>query len=166
MLNRRAVNRHLRCPLCRAVGLKSDISYVDVRAPEKEAALLKKEEEAKRIKVQGSLSTKVEGVVRLMLRIKQANQNAKVLIFSTWVDVLDVIGDAFAQNGITYRALYQHSKFQTNLSSFRRNAQISALLLPISSGANGLNLVEAEHVMLVEPILNPAAEMQVNYILE
>lgn len=32
--------------------------------------------------------------------------------------------------------------------------------MPISSGANGLNLVEARHVILVEPILNPAAEVQ------
>ena len=34
------------------------------------------------------------------------------------------------------------------------------LLLPISSGANGLNLIEASHVLLIEPILNPAQELQ------
>ncbi|KAK7076401.1 hypothetical protein SK128_024787 [Halocaridina rubra] len=54
----------------------------------------------------------MEGVVRLMLKIKHSDPEAKVLVFSTWNDVLDVIGDAFAQNGITYRALHQHSKFQ------------------------------------------------------
>ena len=32
--------------------------------------------------------------------------------------------------------------------------------MPLSLGANGLNLVEACHVVLVEPILNPAAEVQ------
>lgn len=34
------------------------------------------------------------------------------------------------------------------------------LLLLIQHGANGLNLLEAQHVMLVEPLLNPAAEAQ------
>nr|TKS18304.1 hypothetical protein D5086_0000004810 [Populus alba] len=29
-----------------------------------------------------------------------------------------------------------------------------------SCGANGLNLLEAQHVVLVEPLLNPAAEAQ------
>lgn len=33
-------------------------------------------------------------------------------------------------------------------------------MLPISSGANGLNLIQARHVVLVEPILNPGAEVQ------
>ena len=34
------------------------------------------------------------------------------------------------------------------------------LLLPINQGANGLNLVEAQHVIMIEPLLNPAAEAQ------
>lgn len=32
--------------------------------------------------------------------------------------------------------------------------------MPISRGANGLNLVEASHVLLMEPLLNPAQELQ------
>lgn len=34
------------------------------------------------------------------------------------------------------------------------------LLLLIQHGGNGLNLLEAKHVVLVEPLLNPAAEAQ------
>ena len=32
--------------------------------------------------------------------------------------------------------------------------------MPLKSGANGLNLIEANHVLLVEPILNPSNELQ------
>jgi E3 ubiquitin-protein ligase SHPRH len=37
---------------------------------------------------------------------------------------------------------------------------VQVLLILIQHGANGLNLLEAQHVVLVEPLLNPAAEAQ------
>ena len=37
---------------------------------------------------------------------------------------------------------------------------MTALLLPLKNGANGLNVTEASHVLLCEPILNPGAEAQ------
>ena len=49
---------------------------------------------------------------------------------------------------------------QENLQQFKYEENIQALLLPIHSGANGLNLTEATHVFLIEPILNPAQELQ------
>ena len=49
---------------------------------------------------------------------------------------------------------------QDNLAAFKQQASIPVLLLPVHSGANGLNLIEATHVLLVEPILNPAQELQ------
>jgi len=49
---------------------------------------------------------------------------------------------------------------QENLQSFKAERDLSVLLLPIHSGANGLNLIEATHVLLVEPVLNSAQELQ------
>lgn len=49
---------------------------------------------------------------------------------------------------------------QENLSSFKYNEKINILLLPLHTGSNGLNIIEATHVLLVEPILNPAHELQ------
>ena len=37
---------------------------------------------------------------------------------------------------------------------------MQALLIPIQSGSKGLNLIEATHVLLVEPIFNLASEAQ------
>lgn len=33
-------------------------------------------------------------------------------------------------------------------------------MMLVQHGANGLNLLEAQHVILIEPLLNPAAEAQ------
>lgn len=60
-------------------------------------------------------------------------------------------------------------KSQTAISKFKRTEKevqqkeaksIQVLLLLVQHGANGLNLLEAQHVILVEPLLNPAAEAQ------
>lgn len=50
--------------------------------------------------------------------------------------------------------------FQENLSAFKYEEKINILLLPLHTGSNGLNIIEATHVLLVEPILNPAHELQ------
>ena len=50
--------------------------------------------------------------------------------------------------------------FQMSLLNFKTNPAVPVLLLPVHSGANGLNLIEAAHVLLVEPVLNTAQELQ------
>ena len=37
---------------------------------------------------------------------------------------------------------------------------VGVLLLPLQTGSNGLNIIEATHVLLVEPALNSAHELQ------
>ena len=46
------------------------------------------------------------------------------------------------------------------LNSFKMDRSIPVLLLPIKSAGNGLNLVEATHVMMIEPMLNIGMERQ------
>merc|ERR1712106_595731 len=103
--------------MCRQPTKTKEISYVDTKA---------KVEEEEFVKIQGSLSTKMEGVVRVMLRIKAADPEAKILIFSTWNDVLEVIADALTQNGIIYRSLHDRQKFQEHLAAFKSKAEITA----------------------------------------
>lgn len=45
---------------------------------------------------------KIEAVVRRILWIKSQDPNEKVLVFSSWNDVLDVLEHAFTANDITY----------------------------------------------------------------
>jgi SNF2 family DNA or RNA helicase len=45
---------------------------------------------------------KIEAVTRRILWIKHTDPKAKVLVFSSWNDVLDVLEHAFTTNDITY----------------------------------------------------------------
>merc|ERR1712130_915885 len=115
--------------------------------------------------VRGSHSTKVEAVVKSLIKIRNEDGEAKSLVFSTWTDVLDILGAALDENNIPYASLHNsgattQGNFKRNLQKFKNREDVKVLLMPISRGANGLNLVEASHVLLMEPLLNPAQELQ------
>ena len=46
------------------------------------------------------------------------------------------------------------------LEKFRTDQSIRALLLPVSAGANGINLTEATHVFFANPLLSAEEEAQ------
>jgi E3 ubiquitin-protein ligase SHPRH len=115
-------------------------------------------------------------VTRRILRITSTDGAAKILVFSSWNDVLDVLEHSLAANNISYVRMKGGRKSQTALAQFKGLASsisgekakksfskmqpAQVLLMLIQHGANGLNLLEAQHVILVEPLLNPAAEAQ------
>ncbi|KAI8498455.1 hypothetical protein Bbelb_236570 [Branchiostoma belcheri] len=139
----------IRCAICRQLTATRDISYVSTEAKEQED-----------VDVKGSHSTKVEAVVRTLKLIRQNDPAAKSLVFSTWQDVLDVVATALRENNMEYRAINGIHRFQENLTDFKYDGRIGVLLLPLHTGSHGLNIIEATHVLLVEPIINPAQEAQ------
>ncbi|KAH9702953.1 RING-finger DEAD-like helicase PHD and SNF2 domain-containing protein [Citrus sinensis] len=175
-------NEWVMCPTCRQRTDIGNIAYADDRQDKSCNSDMphgvqdcEKGEES--FTVQGSYGTKIEAVTRRILWIKSTNPKAKILVFSSWNDVLDVLEHAFIANNITCIKMKGGRKSQVAISKFtaqKRSAErtdkthaqqpepkpIQVLLLLIQHGANGLNLLEAQHVVLVEPLLNPAAEAQ------
>ncbi|KAM3675288.1 E3 ubiquitin-protein ligase SHPRH [Ammospiza maritima maritima] len=141
----------IKCAICRQTTSHKEISYVFT------AEAANQEDD---IPVKGSHSTKVEAVVRTLKKIQFKDPGAKSLVFSTWQDVLDIISKALYDNNMVFSQINGISKFQENLSAFKYDPNINILLLPLHTGSNGLNIIEATHVLLVEPILNPAHELQ------
>ncbi|KAM9382695.1 E3 ubiquitin-protein ligase SHPRH isoform 2-T2 [Phaethornis superciliosus] len=141
----------IKCAICRQTTSHKEISYVFT------AETANQDDD---IPVKGSHSTKVEAVVRTLKKIQFKDPGAKSLVFSTWQDVLDIISKALYDNNMIFSQINGISKFQENLSAFKYDPNINILLLPLHTGSNGLNIIEATHVLLVEPILNPAHELQ------
>ncbi|XP_031278860.1 E3 ubiquitin-protein ligase SHPRH [Pistacia vera] len=175
-------NKWVMCPTCRQHTDIGNIAFADDRQNKSsDSAMLNgvqgHEICEESLTVQGSYGTKIEAVTRRILWIKSTDPKAKVLVFSSWNDVLDVLEHAFTTNNITCIRMKGGRKSQVAITKFRgqkssvegtskRHVQqpelksIQVLLLLIQHGANGLNLLEAQHVVLVEPLLNPAAEAQ------
>ncbi|QNN43193.1 DEAD/DEAH box helicase [Pedobacter roseus] len=97
----------------------------------------------------------------LMEQIESKAGNHKILVFSQFVTMLDLIKKQLQNRGIRYEYLTgQTRKREEVVTSFQQNADIPVFLISLKAGGTGLNLTEADYVYLVDPWWNPAVENQ------
>ncbi|MFC3559744.1 DEAD/DEAH box helicase [Pedobacter jamesrossensis] len=97
----------------------------------------------------------------LIEQIENKAANHKILIFSQFVTMLDLIKKQLEIKGIRYEYLTgQSRKREEIVQSFQDNADIPVFLISLKAGGTGLNLTQADYVYLVDPWWNPAVENQ------
>lgn len=142
----------VKCPSCREIINKEEVSYVQDDAPVAQPV--------SQTPVRGSYGTKIEAIVRTLLDINSANPLAKSIVFSEWSEVLRIIANALDENNVPYMEMKSKKEFERAIATFKHSPAVRVLLMTTKQGANGLNLIEATNVLLVEPLLNPAVENQ------
>ncbi len=97
----------------------------------------------------------------LMEQIESKAGNHKILVFSQFVTMLDLIKKQLESRSIKYEYLTGQTRKRAEVvSSFQQNADIPVFLISLKAGGTGLNLTEADYVYLVDPWWNPAVENQ------
>ncbi|OAA64523.1 SNF2-related protein [Niveomyces insectorum RCEF 264] len=113
--------------------------------------------EVKNIDLPGpSFTTKVDTLVRHLLWLRTSDPGAKSIVFSQFPAFLNILSQAFKQHRIGF------SKYtdRNGIAEFKENPAIECFLLHARAHSSGLNLVNASHVVLCEPLLNTALELQ------
>ncbi|MBS3056411.1 MAG: SNF2 helicase associated domain-containing protein [Candidatus Aenigmarchaeota archaeon] len=95
-------------------------------------------------------------------QIKEAaNSGHKVLVYSSFVRMLDLFRKYFDTQGIRYSYLDGSTiDRKKEVQEFQHNDDIKVFLLSLKAGGVGLNITAADYVFIVDPWWNPAAEMQ------
>jgi E3 ubiquitin-protein ligase SHPRH len=73
--------------------------------------------------------------------------------------MLDIVEEALKANGVEYVRAKTLRKMGDCVKIFR-SSHCAVLLLNVKSGAEGLTLVEATHVFMIEPLLNGGLDSQ------
>ena len=107
--------------------------------------------------VKGSWGTKVTRLISDVKGVGSVGQ--KSVVFSMWEDMLDIVEEALRLNDISYVRAANLRKMAEITQTFR-SSECSVLLLNVKNGAEGLTLVEATHVFMIEPLLNNALDFQ------
>ncbi len=85
----------------------------------------------------------------------------RVLLFSQFVDMLDIIKGWLERSGIPYEYLTGKTKDrQKAVENFNNNPNIPIFLISLKAGGTGLNLTGADYVIHYDPWWNPAVEDQ------
>lgn len=109
-------------------------------------------------KLTGEASAKIEV---LLEQIENKRADHKILVFSQFVSMLDLIKTELINRDIRFSYLTgQTTKREEVINEFQNNSDIRVFLISLKAGGTGLNLTAADYVYLVDPWWNPAVENQ------
>nr|ADQ43195.1 unknown [Schrenkiella parvula] len=106
------------------------------------------------------LSAKCRTLAELLPSMKKSGH--RVLIFSQWTSMLDILEWTLDVIGVTYRRLdgTQVTDRQTIVDTFNNDKSIFACLLSTRAGGQGLNLTGADTVIIHDMDFNPQIDRQ------
>ncbi|WP_181307605.1 DEAD/DEAH box helicase [Rufibacter sp. XAAS-G3-1] len=97
----------------------------------------------------------------LLEQIESKAPHHKILVFSQFVSMLELIQKELNARGIKYSLLTGQTKDrQGAVAAFQEQEDVRVFLISLKAGGTGLNLTRADYVYLVDPWWNPAVENQ------
>jgi len=104
-------------------------------------------------------STKLDACIELIEEVRQGDR--KVLVFSQFTGMLDILAHALNNAGIGYTYLSGKTrKRQEVITRFNTDPDVTAFLISMKAGGTGLNLTAADTVVVFDPWWNPSVEQQ------
>lgn len=89
------------------------------------------------------------------------SENHKVLVFSQFVEMLELVKEWLIKQNIRFEYLTGSIKDRkTPVENFNNDPNIPIFLISLKAGGVGLNLTSADYVIHLDPWWNPAAEAQ------
>ena len=91
---------------------------------------------------------------------EQLEEGRRILLFSQFTSMLGLIETELKQRNIDYSKLTGQTRKRDEAIDRFRNGEVGLFLISLKAGGVGLNLTEADTVILYDPWWNPAVEAQ------
>lgn len=104
-------------------------------------------------------SAKLDMCIELVEEVLEGRR--KVLIFSQFTSMLDIVSAALKDKSIKYLYLSGKTKNRQDMvNAFNTDPKIPVFLISLKAGGTGLNLTAADTVIIFDPWWNPSVENQ------
>ncbi|KAI0201296.1 SNF2 family N-terminal domain-containing protein [Astrocystis sublimbata] len=107
-----------------------------------------------------SYSTKVDTLVKHLIWLQGEDPGAKSIIFTQFRTFFRILAQALREHRIGFASFTTTGNRALEIQRFKDDPTVQCLLMDAKAHSSGLNLVNANHVFLCEPLLNTALELQ------
>ncbi len=129
----------LECPMCRTPFQKESLKII---SPENMDMTMK-------------LGTKMTALLKYLKETLEKDDGHRVIVFSQWDRMLRLISQHLTDHAIKYLILNgAYHTLNSKIRKFRLDRDIRVLLLSSEKAASGLNLTEANHIVLLDTLNN------------
>ncbi|KAI1166417.1 SNF2 family N-terminal domain-containing protein [Nemania serpens] len=173
-------SRH-NCPMCKAPQIPSMLSDFNNRSqPKAKGRSLRrlgpslpglkrewqlysdipnhKSQAIRNVKLDGpSYSSKIDTLIKHLLWLREEDPGAKSIIFTQFRSFLGFLEQALARHRVGFASFTNKA---AGIQKFKDDPSVECLLMDAKAHSSGLNLVNASHVFICEPLLNTALELQ------
>lgn len=103
-----------------------------------------------------AFTSKVDNLARHLVWLRENSPGEKSIVFSQYADFLHILELAFTHHGIGFTSFDRPN----GTTRFQEDPAVEVFLLHARAHSSGLNLTNASHVFLCEPLVNTALELQ------
>ncbi|CDO94720.1 unnamed protein product [Kluyveromyces dobzhanskii CBS 2104] len=110
---------------------------------------------------------KVDQVLKLILYIKEQHlqtephkRSPQIVIYSLHPEFLNILCGLLASYNVRYARPTRGAQFTKEVNVFRRDPECTCLFLTSNYQTTGLTLINARHLMILDPILEISTELQ------
>lgn len=157
-----------QCAVCRTKTSRNQIIRIAAQKPHRHQSTAQAcdptaedDPVAKAITLTGEWSIKINALLRRIQAIAATSPEEKCLVFSQFPNALRTLRRALQSESIGFEELSGGKEgMRKAMQGFLGDDSKRVFLLSLQAGAQGLTLVRANHVFLLEPALDPAIEQQ------
>ncbi|KAA1466949.1 hypothetical protein DENSPDRAFT_847224 [Dentipellis sp. KUC8613] len=115
------------------------------------------------IAVRSYRSAKMRAAIRVLKEIRNRPGNEKTIVFSHFIDPLDILHDFLSDEGFScayYTGEMDSADRDAALYDIRCKPECTVILMSVKCGSDGLNIVSCNNMILLDPWWNPYVEKQ------
>lgn len=153
---------HLFCRKCILPCIIQNSSCPTCRNPLQEKQLIEVKDDTMREKVNKNaevrklteqFGTKMAYLIFYLKHLFRDDPKSRVIIFSQWDPMLHKIGETLNESGLKNVFVKGNVHVRNKaIMSFRKQENVRVIMLSLEHAASGTNLVEATHVILIDPV--------------